>query len=683
MSDTQEPQPSSNDQPTETASPSGQITGASRKSADPLLRGAMAQRIGRYHIRRVIGSGGMGTVYEAIQERPHRSVALKVMKRGVVSKAARRRFEYESQVLARLRHPGIAQVYEAGIHDDTSGPLPYFAMEYIPNAKSITEYAKQRKLSTRRRLAIFIQACEAVYHGHQKGIIHRDLKPANILVDAHGQVKIIDFGVARSTDSDMAITTQQTAVGELIGTLKYMSPEQCEGDPHDIDTRSDVYAIGVVLYELLCGRLPYDLDQTPVYEVPRVIREVAVRHLSAVDKTLRGDVETIVEKALEKDRDRRYRSALALADDIKRYLNNEPILARPPSLLYALKKFVRRRRGPLAAAAGLVLALGVAAYFQSKAKQADSARALADARGAATVRAIRAFSSEALGTLVGGRAKLITDWNSVIELAPDFALPYAFRAKLSMLDQSYDAALRDCERALELDSTNSLALRTMGFLRLRRRDFAGALDAFDRGIKALGHSYLAADYHNRAGLYRMFGRYEPALADHDRAVALAPRVGHVYQGRGLTKRFAGDLDGAIEDLALAASADLRPQPVQCNQWIWEIRMLRGHPGDREAADMALAAAWKAATSPFEAKLVDVCAGRATSDEVLADVATDSQRCLALYYLGARALVQGRRDGATRFFQLCLDTDQGIENEYGLSQWHLKHLAGDKASHAQP
>ncbi|MEE9269749.1 MAG: protein kinase, partial [Candidatus Krumholzibacteria bacterium] len=286
-----------------TSGPRGQTT---ETLTDAQAR--LPKRIGQYHIKRVIASGGMGTVYEVVQEKPRRTVALKVMKRGVISRAARRRFEYESQLLARLRHPGIAQVYEAGMHDDVSGPLPYFAMEYIPNAKPITEYANQKNLGTRQRLELFTQVCEAVHHGHQKGIIHRDLKPGNLLVDAQGQVKIIDFGVARSTDSDMAVTTQQTAVGELIGTLKYMSPEQCEADPHDIDTRSDVYALGVVLYELLSGRLPYDLTATPVYEVPRVIREVSAAPLSTLDKTLRGDVETIVEKALEKDRERRYQS---------------------------------------------------------------------------------------------------------------------------------------------------------------------------------------------------------------------------------------------------------------------------------------------------------------------------------------------------------------------------------------
>ncbi|MHC4218807.1 MAG: serine/threonine-protein kinase, partial [Planctomycetota bacterium] len=226
-------------------------TQATSAEASPSIPG----RIGHYRIKRVIGSGGMGTVYEAMQEHPRRAVALKVMKPGISSRSALRRFEYESQILARLRHPNIAQVYEAGTHDEVGGTVPYFVLEYIPNARSITEYARAKSLSTRRRLELFTKVCDAIQHGHRKGVIHRDLKPGNILVDSNGEPKVIDFGVARSTDSDLAITTLQTHVGQLIGTLQYMSPEQLEADPHAIDGRADVYSLGVVLYELLSDKL--------------------------------------------------------------------------------------------------------------------------------------------------------------------------------------------------------------------------------------------------------------------------------------------------------------------------------------------------------------------------------------------------------------------------------------------
>ncbi len=319
--------------------------------------GRMPKEIGRYHIKRVIASGGMGTVYEAVQEHPRRTVAVKVMKHGIASRSAMRRFEYESQILARLRHPGVAQVYEAGTHDDGSGAVPFFAMEYIPNAKPITQYAKEKKLGTRERLHLFGKVCDAVHHGHQKGIIHRDLKPSNILVDSTGQPRIIDFGVARATDSDLAVTTLQTDVGQLIGTVQYMSPEQCEADPHDLDTRSDVYALGVVLYELLCRKLPYDVSKVAVYEATRMVREHQPTRLSTIDRALRGDVETIVFKALEKDRERRYRSAADLADDISRYLTGEAVIARPPSIVYQLRVFARRNKAFFGAVAAVFVVL--------------------------------------------------------------------------------------------------------------------------------------------------------------------------------------------------------------------------------------------------------------------------------------------------------------------------------------
>ncbi len=315
------------------------------------------QKIGPCTLRQLIGAGGMGAVYEAVQDNPRRTVAIKLMRRGIVSRSALRRFEFESQILARLRHPGIAQVYEAGTHEEEGEETPYFIMEYIPGAEPITDHAARQELSIKERMELFRTVCDAVQHGHLKGIVHRDLKPANILISSSGQPKIIDFGVARSTDSDLALTTLQTDVGQILGTLQYMSPEQCAADPNDIDTRSDVYALGVVLHELLTGEVPYDVGAAALHEAVRIIREDSPARLSTIDRRLKGDLETITGKALEKERGRRYQSASALADDIGHWLDDEPIKARPPSAIDMLIRFARRHTAAAIAITAVFLAL--------------------------------------------------------------------------------------------------------------------------------------------------------------------------------------------------------------------------------------------------------------------------------------------------------------------------------------
>src|SRR5688572_20813908 len=341
-------------------------------------------KIGRYKLLQQLGEGGYGVVYMAEQEEPvRRRVALKVIKLGMDTKSVIARFEAERQALALMDHPNIAKVLDAGA---TDAGRPFFVMELVRGVK-ITDYCDQNNLTTEQRLELFTQVCHAIQHAHQKGIIHRDIKPSNILVTLHDGVpvpKVIDFGIAKAT-SDQRLTdkTVFTAFEQFIGTPAYMSPEQAEMSGLDIDTRSDIYSLGVLLYELLTGRTPLDPEEllrSGMNEMRRKIREdepprpsTRLSTMQAADLTtiaknrqadaprlihlVHGDLDWIVMKCLEKDRTRRYETANDLATDLRRHLQSEPVTARPPTQLYRFRKLVRRNKLAVSAAAAVSVAL--------------------------------------------------------------------------------------------------------------------------------------------------------------------------------------------------------------------------------------------------------------------------------------------------------------------------------------
>jgi serine/threonine protein kinase/tetratricopeptide (TPR) repeat protein len=367
------------------------------------------ERIGHYRILATLGEGGMGVVYQAEQTEPvRRRVALKVIKLGMDTREVVTRFEAERQALAVMDHPNIAKVYDGGA---TARGRPYFVMELVRGI-SILDYCDRQELGTTERLLLFCQVCDAVQHAHQKGVIHRDLKPSNILVSsADGQAlpKVIDFGVAKATGPSLSQRTMHTHAGQLVGTPEYMSPEQAELSGMDVDTRTDIYSLGVVLYELLTGELPFDgeeLRSAGFMEMQRIIQEQEPPRPSTrltslggprsneiaklrsteprlLSRQLKGDLDWIVMKALEKDRTRRYGTANAFALDVRRQLNNEPVLARPPSTAYRMRKFVRRNRVGVTMAATLTVALvvgmvGTAVGFVRATRETAKAKAVTE-----------------------------------------------------------------------------------------------------------------------------------------------------------------------------------------------------------------------------------------------------------------------------------------------------------------
>jgi tetratricopeptide (TPR) repeat protein len=394
--------------------------------------------IGRYRILSLLGRGGMGTVYLAEQDNPKRHVALKVIDADLASPDALRRFAFEAEVLARVHHPAIAQIHEAGTDSADGHTRVYFAMELV-KGQPLTAHTVGAALELRERLELIAIVCDAVQHAHSKGVVHRDIKPANILVDDAGRPRVLDFGIARTIIAEPGDQTMHTLAGQVVGTLPYMAPEQVAGDTRDVDTRVDVYALGVVMYELLVGRQPLDVAGRPLMEAARIICEVNPPRLGTLDRRLRGDVETIVAQALAKDPPRRYQTAADLAADIRRFLAGEPIASRPASAAYQLRKFARRNRGLVALSTALAVFVVASAvgFGVVLTRQSPEERRLQD-RAAAAEQFLTGVLAGADVWEIGDREALVSVLDRFAEALPTPGLDPVAEARIrTRLGQAY------------------------------------------------------------------------------------------------------------------------------------------------------------------------------------------------------------------------------------------------------
>jgi serine/threonine protein kinase/Tfp pilus assembly protein PilF len=557
--------------------------------------------IGPYKLIEEIGEGGMGNVFMASQKVPvRRKVALKLIKPGMDSKQVVSRFEAERQALALMDHPGIARVFDGG---STASGRPYFVMELV-RGTPITEYCDRRKLTTDKRLELFGAVCQAVQHAHQKGIIHRDLKPSNILVtlyDGKPVPKVIDFGIAKATSGQLSEATLVTNYAQMIGTPQYMSPEQAELTSQDVDTRSDVYSLGVLLYELLTGTTPLErerMSEISFDELRRIIREeeppTPSTRLSTLDaaldttaenrhtdrrmltKQVSGELDWIVMEALEKDRTRRYESASDLAKDVERYLADEPVEACPPSSVYLLRKALRRHKTSFAftATVALLLVLGLfgTTWQLVRATQAEAAeREQAKLAEANYVRAREAVQQmltrvanedlAAIPEMTEVRLQLMGDaelfYDELIKLNPNDAEAYLRRAEVrDSLGKPIEATIADFEKAIELAPRNATFHNKFSFFmeafandRLRSLELAKrSVELAPENIRFLG--WLAT-------IHSYQGEYDQALSLFERAFAVAPQSPDVYAARSNNFRQMGELERSLVDARKAV--DLAPE----------------------------------------------------------------------------------------------------------------------------
>jgi tetratricopeptide (TPR) repeat protein len=534
----------------------GAIAGARRDAGNAVTQPELPEIPG-YTVRGVLASGGMGSVFDAEQASPRRRVAIKTLRALDGSRDARARFRFESEVLGRLRHPGIAQIYEAGTFrdDGADADRPFFAMEYIEDAAPITAHADRAGADHAARADLFIGVCAAVHYGHQRGIVHRDLKPGNILVDGAGAVKVIDYGVARATETATIDAGVRTLAGGVVGTLRYMSPEQLSGDPDAVDARSDVYALGVVLFELMTGRPPYEIDRTSIVSAARTIADTEPARPSAIDRSLRGDLEAVLIRALEKDPARRYPSAAALGDDLRRWLEDRPVEARPVSAVYQLRKLAARHRG--ATAAGVVAAASLVGGTVF-----STAMAVRATRSAAAEREQR----ESLGDLNGYLSGILTSVTPEATRSQEVTVREMLADAVSRID---DELGDRPELAATVRHRIGASYLAVGAPAEAERALAAAYES--RAARLGDHPDTLASLVRLSAAWLELGRAPDARDGFARALAMAERLGESGRtpiaieakgGLGIAEATSGDLEAgvgllreAIDDARAAGVSD--------------------------------------------------------------------------------------------------------------------------------